>query len=648
MRQGLNEILSLMQRTGGYILTEEILVEATRDEIYNVYYHEQNGKTKKIPKELFDRFCELGDVDNNPNKMSEFAKWLCDIFRTPKYDGYYIYTYPNLKQDFLTFRKLQKIKPQGVDLNLRNYDLNEFTEVMDQARKLSLDVSQQDIKRSGVEIFFKNQEWQVVWLKTYEASKFYGKGTKWCTASNDFDDHFNGYNRRGLLIVFINLNTGDKYQIHVRGNYPENDGICDQMDASDEPVDIREIVPPQVLQVVLNKAHEKLEIRVEDRWKSESSMAEKITEDIEIWTIGGEAYRLYNNKTNEYVIINNVKTYQEYSFYKNWGILRLEEKYGERNIVLLINGNNYSILGDYIKVFYNISEGWMDAGGYEEPLFFMRKGGYECLFDARTRSYATFSGIDKFAMIRHSRQLLILKTLDNEAMIFNREKNEIVRLDGKERFKKIVNTGRGVYMIYDNEDNRYLYHRKRGLIFSSPDIVDVEEIQGANFIITLDAGDEDYRYKVYNYDENEFITINGIDMFEGFGKVAYDRLLILYIYEPKLQAYAYNTTRCRVSKSTIIPMQNTEMEAFYDDSILFWGDNELLYYFDLVKNLTFELPVEIKKEKIAFHQGNNGDRCTIVCRLETKDNIEYTFLLVRGKETLLVSSPDKEKETFRL
>ena len=125
-----------MQRTGGYILTEEILVEATRDEIYNVYYHERNGKTKKIPKELFDRFCELGDVDNNPNKMSEFAKWLCDIFRTPKYDGYYIYTYPNLKQDFLTFRKLQKIKPQGVDLNLRNYDLNSFTEVMDQARKL--------------------------------------------------------------------------------------------------------------------------------------------------------------------------------------------------------------------------------------------------------------------------------------------------------------------------------------------------------------------------------------------------------------------------------------------------------------------------------------------------------------------------------
>ena len=299
-------------------------------------------------------------------------------------------------------------------------------------------------------------------------------------------------------------------------------------------------------------------------------------------------------------------------------------------------------------MFYNISEGWMDAEEYEEPLFFMRKGGYECLFDARTRSYATFSGIDKFAMIRPSRYSLMLKTLNNEAMIFNREKNEIVRLDGKERFKKIVNTGRGVYMIYDNEDNRYLYHRKRGLIFSSPDIVDVAEIKGENFIITLDAGDEDYRYKIYDFDENKFVTINGIDVFEGFEKVAYDTLLILYIYEPKLQAYAYNTIRCRVSKSTIIPMQNTEVEAFYDDSILFWGDNELLYYFDLVKNLTFELPVEIKKEKIVFHQVNNDDRCTIVCGLETIDNIEYTFFLVRGKEALLVSSPDKEKEVFRL
>ena len=81
--RGLNDILSLMGKIDKNMLTEAILMEATRDEIYAEYYDERKGKTKRIPREKFDYFCELGDVDNNPNKMSEFAKWLCDLYGTP-------------------------------------------------------------------------------------------------------------------------------------------------------------------------------------------------------------------------------------------------------------------------------------------------------------------------------------------------------------------------------------------------------------------------------------------------------------------------------------------------------------------------------------------------------------------------------------
>ena len=51
----------------------------------------------------------------------------------------------------------------------------------------------------------------VIVPKTEAAAKWFGKGTKWCTAA-DKDNMFDYYNKRGLLyIVFWN---GKKYQLH--------------------------------------------------------------------------------------------------------------------------------------------------------------------------------------------------------------------------------------------------------------------------------------------------------------------------------------------------------------------------------------------------------------------------------------------------
>ena len=59
--RGLNEIISLMGKLDKSVLTEAILMEATRDEIYSEYYDINNGKVKRIPKDRFEYFCELGE-----------------------------------------------------------------------------------------------------------------------------------------------------------------------------------------------------------------------------------------------------------------------------------------------------------------------------------------------------------------------------------------------------------------------------------------------------------------------------------------------------------------------------------------------------------------------------------------------------------
>lgn len=647
MKQGLNEIISLMQRMGVSILTEEVLMEATRDEIYDVYYHEKNGKVKKIPRDKFDKFCEIGDVDNNPNKMSEFAKWLCDIYRTAKYDSFYVFTYDKLKEDFLTFRKLQRIKPQGIDLNLRNYTLDSFTYAMYQARKDGLDMSQKDIKRNGTEVFFKNKEWEILWLKTYEASKFYGRGTRWCTASNEDSEHFNIYNNRGILICFINLINGEKYQIHVRSSRTVNDGISDQMNAEDYPINIRTIVPEDILKLILDKAHKRLEIIENERWVNNAEVIGKITPNVELLTIkDNNTYRLFDKSKNEYVIINGIKTYVDFQMYPEWGIVNMTEVFGERSIILLINGNSFSVLADNVTTFYEIDESYLDdeKENNTEELFLLKKKGYETIFNAKTRSFFKIGGIEKFATISYDSRVILIKTLDNEFMIYNRRIGEIVRIKGHERFKNLTNLGSYLFNIETKGGDKFVYSLEHGLIVDSPYIDNIVSKKG-EYIIWFHEGDE-HNFKLYSPKTNTFISANGIDVFQGYETVAYGTLLILYVYEPKLQVFAYNTEEFEISESSIIPMQESEVEGIYNENIIFWGDDDILYRFDVSKNMTFKLPVEIKKDEVIKDESQH-EKYTQIFKLVT-EKAEYILFLMVGRPMLLVKKDNGERETYDL
>ena len=48
---------------------------------------------------------------------------------------------------------------------------------------------------------------------TYESSRAYGAGTKWCTTSKDNPHHFFRYYSRGILIYCINKITGYKVAV---------------------------------------------------------------------------------------------------------------------------------------------------------------------------------------------------------------------------------------------------------------------------------------------------------------------------------------------------------------------------------------------------------------------------------------------------
>lgn len=74
-------------------------------------------------------------------------------------------------------------------------------------------VSRNSIKRDEATTVYKDEEWIVVVPHTWEASKLYGAGTRWCTASTYCDDWFKRYTRYGELYINIDRRNGEKYQM---------------------------------------------------------------------------------------------------------------------------------------------------------------------------------------------------------------------------------------------------------------------------------------------------------------------------------------------------------------------------------------------------------------------------------------------------
>ncbi len=106
-------------------------------------------------------------------------------------------------------------------------------------------------KNNEAKIFYKDPQITVIIPHTEEASCYFGKGTKWCTAVTKSDNMFDSYNGQGPLYI-IYTKDGNKFQFHFTF---EEDQF---MDAQDQEVDLIELVKKYPS---LKKAFNKLGIK---------------------------------------------------------------------------------------------------------------------------------------------------------------------------------------------------------------------------------------------------------------------------------------------------------------------------------------------------------------------------------------------------
>jgi hypothetical protein len=113
-------------------------------------------------------------------------------------------------------------------------NMNSFLDLMDQhaEKKTGREERQdeeQELIKSGQAVLYKDTgQIKIVIPKTEEAAKFYGRGTRWCTAG-DKDNAFDLYNKDGPLYNIIFRGSGVKWQFHFE--------TVQFMDEQDEDLD---------------------------------------------------------------------------------------------------------------------------------------------------------------------------------------------------------------------------------------------------------------------------------------------------------------------------------------------------------------------------------------------------------------------------
>lgn len=210
---------SILRESKRQMLSEEYLTEATIEDIYAKYYSD-------IPKEDFQSIIITDPTynSNSPDKMGKYSKWLLKLYKQGKLKIEDLYKFKESLQAFHTYRnQLTKKDIMAYGDGNQLYDaVRQFIENPNQATSHSDAIRR--IKQD-VEKVYEDSDWLILIPKTEEAAKYYGKGTRWCTAATN-NNMFQYYNEDGPLYININKKTNEKYQFHF-----ESEQFMDSSDA---------------------------------------------------------------------------------------------------------------------------------------------------------------------------------------------------------------------------------------------------------------------------------------------------------------------------------------------------------------------------------------------------------------------------------
>ncbi len=148
---------------------------------------------------------------HDPSTNKQYTQWMVNRY---KVRDFYANQTRALGQHLWDYHQhKQFLAPEHRDINKLNVE--QMYNAADAAKtKKSKKQLKKEAKNDGATLVHKDGDFTVHQIHTHAAAVLYGKGSKWCTSSdnNAGENHFNNYHGQGPLVV---VHNGDKkYQVH--------------------------------------------------------------------------------------------------------------------------------------------------------------------------------------------------------------------------------------------------------------------------------------------------------------------------------------------------------------------------------------------------------------------------------------------------
>jgi hypothetical protein len=166
---------------------------------------------KKVINNLID---EIENADPTPNK--QYVPWLAKMYSEGNYGSDLEDLKSTTKDALIKFEMLKNRRQLPAPRNdiMRYTNIGDFLSVMDEYPTPN-ELEKVVDKGHATEIF-KNNDVRIIVPQDVTAACYYGRGTRWCTASKN-NNMFQSYKDSGDLFILIPTKpeyNGEKYQIH--------------------------------------------------------------------------------------------------------------------------------------------------------------------------------------------------------------------------------------------------------------------------------------------------------------------------------------------------------------------------------------------------------------------------------------------------
>lgn len=252
-------------------------------------------------------------ITDKQDKMGKYSKWLLDLFIKKDFR---LDDLNKIKTDLTLFDKYRsKLDIKDINKIKSHRDLYELVKTYHKSDNVPVSNKEKERKtKKDAKKFYEDGTWLVIIPETHDAACYYGKGTRWCTASKDYPETFEDYNYKGNLYIFINKHDRDdegrqvKYQMHIQtGQF---------MDVKDNAVDIRDIIDFGLFcKCVINEGEQEY-IATEEDVENLSKSKDTQVEFIETYYPAEYNDRIEMSKDNIIKYLNGDIGYDDIGLYK--------------------------------------------------------------------------------------------------------------------------------------------------------------------------------------------------------------------------------------------------------------------------------------------------------------------------------------------